>query len=137
MNIEAEVLHNRLLSMMKSFHNFCEDNNIRYYMIGGTALGAIRHKGFIPWDDDVDIGVPRPDYEKLLTLESQLPKGLEFLYYKNTSESPVHYVKLVDSNTTLIERFYLNLSLSIYSHKSLLLLLLLSHFSCVRLCATP
>ncbi len=52
------------LSIMKAFAAFCEQENLRYCMIGGTLLGAVRHKGFIPWDDDVDLCMPRPDYER-------------------------------------------------------------------------
>lgn len=52
--------------MMKQFHSFCVENNLTYYMVGGTLLGAVREKGFIPWDDDVDFAMPRPDYERFI-----------------------------------------------------------------------
>lgn len=55
-------------NLLKRFHSFCEEHNIRYYFAYGTLLGAIRYKGFIPWDDDIDVLVPREDYERLLTL---------------------------------------------------------------------
>ena len=58
-------LQSRLLEMLKWFHEFCTKNNLTYYAVGGTTLGAVRHNGFIPWDDDIDVGLPRPDYEKL------------------------------------------------------------------------
>lgn len=63
--ISIEELHAKLLDIAKVFHQICERHQIPYYMISGTMLGAVRHKDIIPWDDDMDFGVPREYFDEL------------------------------------------------------------------------
>lgn len=66
---------NELVSLLLTFDAFCQEHSLRYSLYAGTLLGAVRHRGFIPWDDDLDVCMPRPDYDKLLSLAGQLPDG--------------------------------------------------------------
>lgn len=66
-----------LFGLLVVFADFCDEHEIRYSLTGGTLLGAVRHRGFIPWDDDVDVMVPRPDYERLRALSSEAPDGYD------------------------------------------------------------
>ena len=68
------------LEMMKAVHLFLVEHNIPYYMLGGSILGAVRHKGFIPWDDDIDIGIKREHYDKLILLFDDFNKQYKGLY---------------------------------------------------------
>ena len=74
------------LYILLSFDKFCRERNLTYFVDSGTALGAVRHGGFIPWDDDIDVGMPRKDYERLLQLGHELPKEL-FLQTRDTDSS--------------------------------------------------
>ena len=107
------------LNLVKTFAGICEKHNLRYYLIGGTMLGAVRHQGFIPWDDDVDIGMPRKDYKKFLEVASvEIPGYMEVLNYKTTPDYLRYFSRLVDrrvkiyndSNTeTLIENAWIDI----------------------------
>lgn len=105
-----------LLNMLKEFHYFCERNDLTYYSLGGTTLGALRHHGFIPWDDDVDLALPRRDYNRLCYLlkNSRIHDKyvLETCYSCNNYMYP--YAKLYDTSTTLIENTRFHLKRGVY-----------------------
>ena len=94
-------LHRRALALGKCFHSICEKNSIPYYMLGGSMLGAVRHKGFIPWDDDMDFGVEREYFNKLLQiLNEQLPENYRLVSKDNVKGFYGGFVKLEDRQTT-------------------------------------
>ena len=68
MNHNLKIVQSEILKILKIFDEKCKENNLKYYIFYGTLLGAVRHKGFIPWDDDIDITMPREDYEKFISL---------------------------------------------------------------------
>lgn len=77
-------LQQELLSLLLRFDGFCKEYDLRYSLDSGTLLGAVRHKGFIPWDDDVDVSMPRPDYDRLMSLTDDLPEGLFVIDARNS-----------------------------------------------------
>ena len=100
------------LSMLLVVDEFCKKNKIRYYLIGGSLLGAVRHKGFIPWDDDIDIGMPRPDFERFVRIAPDYfrSRNLSVQYGDGeNSECLYPYCQIWDLNTR-IKRKYTNLS---------------------------
>lgn len=97
-------LQEKILEVMKAFDKVCRENGLQYYMLGGTMLGAVRHKGFIPWDDDADFGLPRSDYNRLLELPKEaVPEGFVLRHFKTEPSVPYAFARLEDANTTLIE----------------------------------
>ena len=99
--------------MLAEFVRICDKHGIKYFVQGGTLLGTVRHGGFIPWDDDIDVSLPREDYEKFLTIaEKELP-DYYFLQTKDTDpEYPNNFAKIRDSRTTFIESSAKNLRIN-------------------------
>jgi len=101
------------IDMLKQFISICNDNQLRYYLLGGSCLGAVRHAGFIPWDDDIDVGMPREDFERFSAIaKEQLP---EHLFFQTNTSDPEYinvFAKLRNSNTTYIETSAKNLNIN-------------------------
>lgn len=90
--------------ILKVIHDFCAHNGLRYYAAEGTLLGAVRHHGFIPWDDDMDLAMPREDYEKLIRLwNTQTISECVLLAPETNSEYYLPFIKIVHNQNV---RFY-------------------------------
>lgn len=98
-----EELHVYNLAALKVFTMFCEEHNLTYFAIGGTLLGAVRHKGFIPWDDDVDVAMPRADYDKLVSLAGEFPKPFILEEYRYNKEFQSYFAKIRSEEIELLE----------------------------------
>ena len=92
-----------LLTLLKEFDSICKKNNITYYLEGGSLLGAVRHKGFLPWDDDVDLCITRTEWQKLLkVIDKDLPEGREIYSYERYPEYLRETVKYTNLNSTVL-----------------------------------
>ena len=100
--IELKEMQQIELNLLLELDRVCRKHSLRYYMDGGTLLGAMCYEGFIPWDDDIDLKMPRPDYNKLLTLQSDFP---EYIRLDAPSKDHCEYtmLKLIDDRTILKE----------------------------------
>ena len=97
--ITKDELRNIQLDMLRFVDSVCRKNNIEYSLAGGSLLGAIRHGGYIPWDDDIDIELTRSNYDQLLSaLVNSLPTHYSLIYYK-VSEAYLPFAKLYDNRT--------------------------------------
>ena len=108
-NYEIRPLQLKILEILQAIDKTCKENNLRYYLTAGTMLGAVRHKGFIPWDDDADIAMPRRDYDYLMAnYQKILPDNYEIRCMENVEEFSAPFAKVYDKNTTLIEKLYMD-----------------------------
>lgn len=98
-------LWDAILEVYKVFADICERHGLRYCADCGTALGAIRHGGFIPWDDDMDLQMPRPDYEKFVKIaKRELPDGYAWVDKSNSEEINIAFGKVVVTDKEMIEK---------------------------------
>jgi len=102
---DIRPLQLQILKILQVVDQVCREHQLRYYLWAGTMLGAVRHKGFIPWDDDMDICMPRPDYDRFMAHAHEwLPQPYEAICAETNARYPGAFGKVLNANTTLIER---------------------------------
>ena len=89
------------MEILRLFMDICERHRLRWYMIGGSLIGVLRHKGFIPWDDDIDIGMPRKDYDKFVSLQAEYPDGYGLTCHGNTPEWQFNFSQFIDKEAEI------------------------------------
>ena len=102
--ISFEEMKSLELQMLKYIKKICEENDIQYFLCAGTLLGAVRHQGFIPWDDDIDIALPRQEFEKLLSILRK--EQIYNLIDPHADNCYYPFAKICDKRTELRENIY-------------------------------
>lgn len=103
--IRLRPVWDAVLDIYKAFAAVCSENHLRFYLGYGSVLGAVRHGGFIPWDDDMDVIMPRPDYERFCEMAAQvLPSHFKLVTIFNTKEFVTDFAKIQDSRQDVYER---------------------------------
>lgn len=101
--INIDELKQIQIEILDVVADFCEKNNINYWLDFGTLIGAVRHKGYIPWDDDIDIGMLRKDFDKFMNTFNLENNRYKFYCYENNKDFLYPYGKVLDTNTILYE----------------------------------
>lgn len=95
-------VQNAQLVILDEFKKICAKHNLRYYAIGGTLIGVHRHKGFIPWDDDIDLGMPRVDFDRFKEIQSTFPNGYSLVSHENDSSWQFNLLQFVDDESEIV-----------------------------------
>ena len=99
-NVDSILFKQKILQTFKFTKKILERHNLKYIACGGTVLGAVRHQGFIPWDDDIDIYMPREDYNKFIQLNSESEKeGYQIVSVEHSYGYYLPFAKVIDNNT--------------------------------------
>ncbi len=104
--IDLDLLRSIQLDLLHKTAVFCEKNSLRYFLCGGTLIGAIRHKGYIPWDDDIDIAMPRPDYDRFIRSFNQPENYYQVVNLDTNKDYAYAFAKVYDNRTILKELHY-------------------------------
>lgn len=102
---QLRTLQLKLVGILEAFDSFCKENDLRYYLVEGTCIGAVRHKGIIPWDDDLDVAMPREDFEKMFRLWDNENNRYKALRPTKDLLTGVHIGLIRDSETTYIDEW--------------------------------
>lgn len=86
-----------MFRLLRTFSEICEENGLRYFVVGGTLIGAVRHRGFIPWDDDIDVSMPLDDFRKFTELARELPGSFALQSEETDPRYPFVFAKLCDT----------------------------------------
>ncbi len=104
---DEKLFKSKLIEMLVEIDRICDKHGLRYFLVGGSAIGAVRHNGIIPWDDDIDVALPRSDFEKFKSIV-QKEIGTRYKFVDNEIDSNYYYrfAKIYDEQTTIVEREY-------------------------------
>lgn len=104
-----------ITDVLRAFQEICKQHQLTYYAIGGTAIGAVRHHGIIPWDDDIDVGMPRPDFERFLEICRTTDLGnYELVSIDTCPDYYLPFPKFCNRNTTLVEHAHIPCAIGLF-----------------------